>query len=379
MPVTLTEIAHRACCSTATVSRALNGTACVNTRTQARIVAAAAALGDRFLTPAAGAGGYRRPGRPRGSLRPADTVDVVLFRKEGVEPLVTSNEGVTVAPMTDAVPDHFFTPRYRLSTDFYRHIIEGALSVLSARGLKAVQQLRHDLLAEDFLREFNQARRRGVLLLGEPGDEVRAFVRGCRHPVVLVDILGVTGPQVVTIDNVGGVSAMVRYLVELGHRDLGFVGHAANPSYRERRLGFCGQMAESGLPVRPEWQYDGSSHIEDVARGARGLLARKRRPTALMCCNDWVAMGVERAAQDLGLRVPRDLSIAGFDDVDAAALVTPPLTTVHVPARALGAQAVRMLLDDAPAWDADVSWGCETRMRTKLVVRASTSAPGGGC
>ena len=374
MAVTLTDIAARAGCSSATVSRALNGTAAVHSETYATIVAAAHALGDRH-TAGVAAGASRRPGRPRGSLRKSDAVDIIVFRREGVEPLVASREGLTVAPMADANPDIFFSPAYRLSTDYYRHIIEGAVSVLSAGGMKAIQQMCRDLMSDSFLRELNGARRRGVLLLGEPSDEVQAFVGRCERPLVLVDILGVTGRPVVATDNVGGIRSMVHHLAGLGHRAIGFAGHAANPSYGERRLSFCGQMLELGLSVRPEWQYDGPSHIEDVARGIAGVLSRKNRPTAIMCCSDWVAMGVLQAARDCGLVVPRDLSVGGFDDVDAAALVTPPLTTVQAPTHALGMQAVRLLLGDTRAWEAGTPWGSEVRLRTHLVVRGTTAAP----
>jgi LacI family transcriptional regulator len=375
MATTLSDIAQRAGCSTATVSRALNGTASVHQATYASIVAAARELGDGLPARPGAAARARPPGRPRGSLRKSDTVDIVVFRREGVEPLISSSEGLTVAPLADATPDMLFSARYRLSTDYYRHIIEGAVSMLSAGGMKAVQQLRSDLLDDAFIRELRTARRRGLLLLGEPSADVQTFVNRCECPLVLVDILGVTGRPVVATDNVGGIRAMVRHLVDLGHRAIGFAGHAANPSYGERRLSFNGQMLEAGLTVRSEWQYDGSSHIEDVARGSRAVLARRHRPTAVVCCSDWVAMGVVQAARELGLDVPRDVSVSGFDDVDAAALITPPLTTVQAPMYALGAQAVRLLLGDMLGREGGAPWGYEVRLRTNLVVRGTTAAP----
>ncbi len=374
MSVTLTDIAQRVGCSVATVSRALNDTACVNRKTHARILAAAGELGDHQILGQTRGATARRPGRPRGSLRKSDAVDIVLFRREGVEPLIPSHDGLTLAPLTEAFPDHFFAPRYRLITDFYRHIIEGALSVLAADGLKAVQQVRRDLLDETFLHELHVARRRGVLLLGEADASVQTFVARCQRPVVLVDILSAAACPVVTIDNAGGIAAMARHLMDLGHRAIGFAGNAANPGYRERRLQYFGQMLEAGLPVRQEWLYDGPTHVEDVEQGMRRLLTRKTRPTAMMCCSDWAAMGVIRAAQGLGLHVPRDLSVAGFDDVDAAALVTPPLTTVRVPMAQLGCVGVRLLLAHA-AGTSDGNSGCETRLRTHLVLRQSTAAP----
>lgn len=377
MAVTLTDIAERAGCSNATVSRALNRTAAVHRKTYDAILAAARELGDEHAVRVANPGAVRRPGRPRGSLRKSDTVDIVVFRREALHPLIASRDGLKIAPLAAATPDHFFSPGHRLSTDYYRHIIEGAVSVLSLGGMKAVQQMRTDLLAPEFIRDINTSRHRGVLLLGEPSPEVQAFSERCERPLVLVDILGIRGRPVVATDNAGGIGAMVRHLAGLGHRHLGFVGHSANPSYRERGLSFCAHLAEAGLTLRREWLYDGSSEIEDVARGVAGMLARRQRPTALVCCSDWVAMGVLQAARQAGVQVPRDLSVTGFDDVDAASLVVPPLTTVQAPMHALGAQAVRLVLGDMRDWEAGAPWGCDVRLRTNLVVRGTTAAPAG--
>ena len=375
MAITLTDIARRAACSEATVSRALNGTACVNRATRARILKAASELGDPFVASAGGGGHF---GRPRGSLRKSDTIDIVLFQPEPIEPLMPSDGGLTVTSMTDVASDVFFAPRLRLSTDFYRHMIDGATAVLAEQQLKAVQQVRRDLLDEGFLRDLNQARHRGVLLLGAPGAAVQSFVRHCERPLVLADILGVSGPPTVMIDNVGGIGDVMRHLLKHGHRAIGFAGDCSNPSYTERYMGFCAHLAQADLPLRKPWVYNGPSHIANVVQGMRVILARGQRPTAVVCCNDYMAMGVIQAAQAARLVVPRDLSVTGFDDVDVAPLVRPPLTTVHVPTRALGAQAVRMLLSEGHAWKPQSPWGYEVRVKTNLVVRGSTAVPNNG-
>jgi LacI family transcriptional regulator len=376
MSVTLNSIAHRAGCSTATVSRALNATARVSGATHARIMAAAAALGDRqALGQDAPAAPQRHPGRPRGALSKPDTVEIVCYRRDAFEPVTPSSDGLQVAPVTDLPPpDQFFAPRYRLAIDLYLHIIEGALTVCAANGLKAVQQMRRDLNDDAWLDELRTTRRRGLLLLGESDPSIARVVEACRFPVVLVDILGVAAKQIVAVDNAGGMAAVIQHLVALGHRDIAFVGNAANLSYRERRACYYGQMLDAGLSVRPTWIYDGPTHVEDVARGMRALLARRQRPSAVVCCNDWAAMGVIRAATELGLRVPDDLSVTGFDDVDAAALVKPALTTVHAPVTQLGAVAARLLLeqnDDAPHFNG----GCATRLHAHLVIRQTTTVP----
>jgi DNA-binding LacI/PurR family transcriptional regulator len=368
MNVTLTDIANHAGCSPATVSRALNGTAGVDARLHARIVAAVKVLESP------GCGNAPRRGRPRGSLRKSDAVDVIVFRREAVEPLTFSDSGLTVSPITDAEPNVFFSPRFRLATDFYRHIIDGIVSVLATAGLKTIQQVRNDLLEINFLHELRTARHRGVLLLGEPDPQVQTFADTCGCPVVLVDILGVAEHPVVAIDNAGGVAQSLRHLLELGHRDIGFAGTPDNPSLRERFLAYCGGMTEAGLTVRSDWRYGGVGHIRDVADGVRHILGRKRRPSAFLCAGDYYALGVLEAARSLGLRVPQDLSVAGFDDVDAAALSTPPLTTVRVPKIQLGACAADLLLRcGAGDGNPEIWQHCEVRCRTELAVRASAA------
>ena len=371
MSAKLTDIAKHAGCSPATVSRALNGTAGVDARLRARIRTAMAALeGDRGKD--SGKTVSHR-GRPRGSLRKSDAVDVIVFRREAVEPLTFSDSSLTVAPITDATPNLFFSPRFRLTTDFYRHIIDGIVSVFATTGLKTIQQVRDDLLDKALLHELQTARHRGVLLLGEPDPQVQTFADECGSPVVLVDILGVAGHPVVAIDNAGGIRQSLSHLLELGHREIGFAGNPDNPSLRERFLAYCGGMTEAGLTVRPEWRYGGSGHIRDVADGVRPILSRKQRPTAFLCAGDYYAIGVLEAARSLSLRTPHDLSVVGFDDVDAAALSTPSLTTVRVPKIQLGACAADLLLrgtasDGVP----DIWQHCEVRCRTELAVRAST-------
>lgn len=108
------------------------------------------------------------------------------------------------------------------------------------------------------------------------------------------------------------------------------------------------------------------------------MLREKRRPSAIACVNDSTALGVYRAAADLGLAISGDLSVVGFDDIDAASLITPSLTTVRVPVDQLGRRAVRELLAvprDGRHRDRD---GCEVRIRNRLVVRGSTAARADG-
>ena len=370
MNTTVTDIARRVGCSPSTVSRALNGTAGVDPALRRRIlVAARAGEGDEtsFATP--------RRGRPRGSLGKTGPVEIIVFRRKEVEPLVISASNLSVQPIAEATTNLFFTPRFRLVMDFYRHVINGIVSVLAANGIKTIQREVNSLLDDDLINEIKTFRLCGLLLMGEPDPQVATFIDRCECPVVLVDILGVLGPPVVAIDNVGCTGIALRHLLELGHRNIGFVGNPDNPSFRERFNTYLGGMAEAGLSARPEWHYRGSGHIRDIADGLQPILHATKRPTAMLCACDHFAIGVYEAARIAGLRIPQDLSVIGIDNIAAAPLTTPPLTTVGVPMIQLGACAADLLLrlTSGGKRTQEILQHCEIRCHTELVLRESTA------
>src|SRR4029078_6241719 len=130
----------------------------------------------------------------------------------------------------------------------------------------------------------------------------------------------------VTFDNLDGISKAFDHLYALGHRRIGCVaGPQEIVASRERCTAFCYKMAEKNLPVNAAWLYAGEQHIAPTQQWALKVL-EKNRPTAFICANDWMAIGVMKAAQQLGVSVPDELSVVGFDDVDAASFITPSLT-----------------------------------------------------
>ena len=369
MSVTLNDIAARVQCSPATVSRAMNGTASVEETLRVRILAAM----EELETQANGDKAESKKGRPRGSVSLSDTIDVVLFRNEGLEPLCYSDQGLKVASITDEDPHAFFSPRLKLSTDFYRSIIDGIIEELYKVGLQMRQQICRDLLDERFINRLNKSRHRGVLLLGSPDKTVKDFIHRCSLPVVLVDILGIPDVPVVAVDNLGGITLALRHLLSLGHKRIGFAGNNDNPGLQIRYLAFCGGMTGAGLVVKQDWCLLAAEHIKDVVKKYTKILSSPNRPSAVICANDCYAIGVMSAAAAAGLSIPKDLSVVGFDDVDVAALLTPPLTTVRVPKTEIGACAADLLLHCTGNGGLLGLWNhCEVRCRTELVVRGST-------
>lgn len=204
-------------------------------------------------------------------------------------------------------------------------------------------------------------------------------------PVAAVDPH--TGPAdlpTVDSDNLGGALTATRHLLQLGHTRIGFLaGRPDLESSRLREAGYRQALTEAGVAVDPslvrvaEYQRDGAD------APTRSMLALPQPPTAIFAANDLSAMGILDTARRLGVRVPEDLSVVGFDDVPEASATTPPLTTVRQEIQQMGASAVELLLArlavGAGGVGADGPGAMQppthVRLPTTLVVRGTTAPP----
>lgn len=197
---------------------------------------------------------------------------------------------------------------------------------------------------------------------------------GYRIPVVAIDPhTGPSGLPTVDSDNLAGADAAVQHLLDLGHRRIGFLGGRADlESARRREEGYRRTMAAAGLAVDPDLMRNGGFRSETSDAPARELLSRPDRPTAVFAANDLMAIQTIQVAQSLGLRVPEDLSVIGFDNIPESAMATPALTTIAQPLRSLGQTAMQLLLallrgEDVPSR--------HVQLATDLVLRGSTAPP----
>jgi DNA-binding LacI/PurR family transcriptional regulator len=202
-------------------------------------------------------------------------------------------------------------------------------------------------------------------------DERRAIVEDRRLPVVVLDGRARPDDPSVGIDEEGGASAAATHLIELGHRRLAifaFPPHGntgSNLTTERRRNGYLTAIAAAGIDPSTVIEVEGNAYDRaETALIARRILLRPDRPTAVLAMSDEMAVAVIDAANRVGLRVPNDLSVVGFDDTVVAQTSTPPLTTVHQPHAEKGAAAVRMLLE--PNGDREVTFPVE------LIARGST-------
>lgn len=218
----------------------------------------------------------------------------------------------------------------------------------------------------------------GVLLvLSDLDPKQRHQLESRNIPFAVVDTQGAPPAGVPTVGSNnwnGGLSA-TRHLLALGHRRLGVISGPDDMLCSRARVdGFRSAHDELGVPWDPALIRWGAFDAESGYRHARDLLAGPDRPTAVFAGSDYQALGVLRAARELGLRVPDDLSVVGYDDLPISQWIDPGLTTVHQPLREMAAMATRMLLTLAAGGEPPST---RVELVTELVIRSSTAPPAG--
>ena len=193
-------------------------------------------------------------------------------------------------------------------------------------------------------------------------------------PLVFMDV-GRVGPRMshVLIDYAHGIRQAVDHLVGLGHKRVAFIaGPLDLHSARTRRQAFLDGMRAHRLTPDPKLVREGTHTAEGGQLAMAAILKNARRPTAVVCSNDWTAIGAMHALDAAGLRVPEDVSVVGFDDIPLASYTRPPLTSVRMSAGDVGSTAFdalfRLIGGERHEGDA-------YQVPTKLVVRASTAKP----
>jgi LacI family transcriptional regulator len=331
---TIATIADEVGVSVATVSKVLNGRSDVAAETRARVEASL----ERHR--------YRR----RSKKRPAGTgqIDLVFheFDSAWAMEIIRGVEAVTAPAGLDVVLSQLggkhHPPQPWLDTVLSRRPL-GVLFVLCSPTQGQQQQLR----------------RQGI-------------------PFVVVDTDSATTASVPTVgsNNWNGGLLATRHLLELGHRRIAIISGPDDVLCSRARLaGFRFAHDEAGITVDPDLVRYGTFYLNAGYEHGVALLDRADRPTAIFAGSDMQALGVLRAARRLGLDVPGQLSVIGYDNVPMAAWTDPALTTVDQPIRDMAGTATRMVLDLARGEDLPTS---RVDLVTELVVRESTAPPADG-
>jgi len=274
------------------------------------------------------------------------------------------------APLIDLVVNH-------VNGTWANGVLTGVESAATAANVDVVISIAREN-ADWVSRLLRRPSRGAIVVLVDPTSSQFSALRAAGIPVVLVTPM--TEPRAavprVGVTNWDGGRTAAEHLLSLGHRRFGIVAGERSHLYSRARVdGFRSALDAAGgikgAVVHGNWDRG------VAARAASTLLEGADRPTAIFACSDVMAVGVYEAASNLGLRVPRDLSVVGFDDVPEAQWAVPALTTIRQPIAEMGAVAVRLLMQvPEPGSVSDARDVKRVDLATALVVRDSTGPPG---
>lgn len=209
-----------------------------------------------------------------------------------------------------------------------------------------------------------------VVLLPRESSDLEKELFTSDLPIVLIDHRGINShvPTIAVTNEKGGYDA-TNYLVSLGHHAIGFITGVLDFGCSIERLeGYKVALASHNIPFESRYVIPGDFTELSGYSSTKALMSQKKPPTAIFCSNDEMAIGAVKAIQEIGLRVPYDVSIIGFDDISKASMVYPPLTTIRQPLFKMGENAANLLLDLIKGTKIDKT--CVV-LQTELVIRGS--------
>lgn len=330
---TLNDVARKAGVSTATVSRCINNAHQVGEATREKVMRA---VKDLSYSPNFGAKIM--------AARRTNTIGAVI-------PTIENSIFAQGIQAFQEVLDEYGYTLLVASSSYKPDLEEQQIRNLIARGAEA------------------------LLLIGyERDDDIYQFLNDRRLPVVLTWSFDETGRHnSIGFDNCKAMDEMAEHVINLGHRQIGAIiaETTTNDRSRDRLKGIQSAMARHKLPSECLSVEETPYSIESGAQAFQNLYKSEKRPTVVMCGNDVLAAGALNKAKELGLRVPDDISITGFDDIELARVVDPPLTTVHVPHREMGMKAAEMLVQ----WINTNTPQASHKLETYICKRATLAAP----
>ena len=333
--VTITDVARASNVHVSTVSRVLNGRELsLLPETRERVISAATRLGYR---PSALARGLR--------LRRTFTLGML-------------------------VPD--------ITNPVFPSIIKGVEGAAHARGYHLILCNTEDSYEREasYLRVLREWRVDGILIASSStAESTIAELRREKFPFVLLNSASRPSDDLaVTPDNRQGASAAIDHLIQLGHRRIGLIAAPQTTTTgQERLLAARATLRRHHLAHEDALVSVADSFSEESGyRAARRLLLDDEPPTAIFGANDLIALGAIRLAREIGLAVPHDLSVIGFNDIPQSQLFDPPLTTVHVPQEEMGLLAASLLVNHLEGRRIERR---QVVLETQLVVRGSTAMP----
>lgn len=263
--------------------------------------------------------------------------------------------------------------QYVYTDAFISRVVEGMAQAMNRR---RVQLIIHpvSLTENSYMHLARRDQVEGIIFINTHDDDPAiAEVIEAGFPAVTLDPLDGREIDQVFVDNATATEDVVRYLLELNHRDIAMITHASTvySASRIRLDAFTRVCREAGVEPREEWlQYgDFSEHSGYLAM--QEILQHRPLPTAVFAGNDVIGYGAMRAINDAGLRIPEDISLCGFDDDYLSRYLNPPLTTMALPAAGMGSAAVSLLMSRLEEEDEDVPFPARVVLPAQLSIRSS--------
>lgn len=338
MTTTIKDVAARAGLSVMTVSRVLNGERHVSAEAKAKVEAAIEALG------------YRRNVFARGL--PGSRSFLLCMLIPEMIPAYAAEFQQGAVEYCRAKGYHLVVQPYRADEGEAAAAVANAVASVRPDGFLLTPPL------TDYMPVLDALDRAGVAYV-----RMAPTVETCRTSSI-------------ALDEVEAARQMTAALLDLGHRRIGFIGGPPDHGASQWRLaGYRKALEEQGAAFDPALVADGQFLFESGEAGGAALLGLPARPTAIFAGNDETALGVMAAAHRLGLSIPGDLSVTGFDDSEIAQLAWPQLTTVRQPIQAMAAAAAELVIAMAAARTPKIE---HRRLPFELVFRGSTAPPAVG-
>jgi LacI family transcriptional regulator len=281
----------------------------------------------------------RRPVSAEARRRIMDAIEQLGYRPNVLARGLRAGRSLTVGLV---IPD--------ITNPFYPMLARGVQDVLGPAGYdeiitntNGVRDLERAALDKMISRQVDGV---AFAVFHTHADDLRPVI-DARIPVVrLGGRRAQPGVDLIHSDDEGGARAAVHHLLHNGYRRIAFIcGPAAEGPAAERVAGYQAALAEAGIAPQRSMVVHTDFSRAGGAHGVEKLIRQRKRPDAVLCANDMMAIGALDAARERGLAVPDELAVMGFDDIEAASLVTPQLTTIANPAREIGVACARLLLD----------------------------------
>ena len=263
---------------------------------------------------------------------------------------------------------------FSIADPFYTRILLGAeFEARKYNYYVLLTSTETDFAKEESLPQFIVERNvDGVMIAGSVDDSLIHHIQETGIPLVLIDYLPMKGEvTAVLLDNIRGAYEAVTHLIKLGHKNIGFIGGSFNnPNIKERFFGYQQALEEFSLKKNDAFVVtdEPSSVMENGINAIHKLLKQSFMPSAIFVANDAQAIGCIKALKGSGLKVPEDVAVMGFDDVEGGLFIEPQLSTMRVLKEEMGALAVKKIISIIENPSANVD---KTLVRVELVIRES--------